>query len=293
METVDVTILIAVRNEVENISACLDGASPARRVLVVDSASEDGTADIARDHGAEVLEFRWNGRYPRKRQWALDHADIETPWVLLLDADERIPEPLWGEIREVVSAPESHAAYFALKQFHFMGRVLRFGGFSHSAICLFRTGRARFEHLLPDSGEDLDMEVHERLQVEGSIGRLKTPLIHWDAKGLHAYLARHNAYSTWEAANRLRLLSDSSTSEDRIRPRLRGNLQEHRRFLKQLAMRLPGEPWLWFLYHFILRGGVLEGRRGWIASQIRRAYIEQVRAKMLERSHSEFRSEAQ
>ena len=278
----DITVLIAARNEAANLAACLASLTPARRVVVVDSHSHDETAAIARARGAEVVPFQWNGQYPRKRQWALDHLAFQTEWIILLDADEAVPPELWNEISEILHAPRPRAAYLVKKQFHFMGRCLRFGGFSHSAVFLFQRGKARFENLLPDVGENLDMEVHERLIVEGPLGRLRHPLLHRDAKGLAAYVARHNAYSTWEAAIRFQALSTGRYGADAIRPRLFGNAQERRRFLKQLAMRLPGEAAAWFLYHYIARGGFLEGRRGLIASQIRRAYIEQVRAKVLE-----------
>src|SRR5690625_7228949 len=92
-----------------------------------------------------------------------------------------------------------------------MGRRFRFGGFSHQAVLLFRNGRARFEELIDDPASALDMEVHERVLVEGSIGILQTPLIHEDYKGLEAYIDRHNRYSTWEA----RLRSDFLRSEER------------------------------------------------------------------------------
>jgi glycosyltransferase involved in cell wall biosynthesis len=282
-EPLDLTVLIATRNEAANIGACLDSLVPVRRVLVVDSGSRDGTAERAAARGAEVFPFAWNGRYPRKRQWALDTLDVRTAWIALLDADESVPPALWDDVRAVLHGPAAHAAYLAEKEFHFLGRRLRHGGFAHRAVFRFRTGRARFENLLPDVGEGLDMEVHERLIVEGTVGTLPHPLRHRDAKGLDAYVARHNAYATWEAALRYRFLTTGDYGESAIRPRWNGNVQERRRFLKRLAMRLPAEPWAWFLYHFVLRGGFREGRRGLIAAQLRRAYIEQVRAKVCER----------
>jgi hypothetical protein len=199
---------------------------------------------------------------------------------LLLDADEVVPAALADEIADVVLRPAAMDAYLITKGFHFLGRRFRFGGFSHAAVALFRTGKARFERLVDDAADGLDMEVHERLIVDGRIGRLHTPLIHDDAKGLEAYLARHNKYSTWEARLRRQFLATGRWGEDAITPRLWGNVQQRRRWLKRLAMRAPGEPWLWFAYHLVLRGAILEGRRGWIASRIRAQYIADVRAKM-------------
>jgi glycosyltransferase involved in cell wall biosynthesis len=276
----DVTVLVATRNEAANLNECLASLTPARRVVVVDSHSTDATPEIAAAHGAERVSFRWTGRYPRKRQWAMDHLGITTAWILLLDADESVPPQLWEEIRSVVEreAPIPRA-FLATKQFHFLGRRMRFGGFSHDAVVLFRTGQARFERLLDDVGEDLDMEVHERLIVDGPLGRFRHSLVHRDRKTLEAYRARHAAYATWEAALRDRFLRTGRYGEDAIAPKLFGNAQERRRFLKRIALRLPMESWIWFFHHAIIRGAFLEGRRGLLAARIRKEYIDEVRAK--------------
>jgi glycosyltransferase involved in cell wall biosynthesis len=277
-----ITVLIATRNEEANIGRCLAALSPAQRVIVIDSHSVDSTVQISKEVGAEVVQFQYRGGYPKKRQWALDNLKIETPWVLLIDADEVVPEDLWNEIHQNISNSNGHVAYMITKGFHFLGRRLRFGGFSHSAVLLFRLGLARFEEILNEPSDSFDMEIHHRVIVNGSIGKLKTPLIHEDFKGLAAYIDRHNRYSTWEAKVRQNFIKIGQWGRDIIRPRLFGNIQERRRFLKTLAIRIPFEPQLWFLYHYVLRLGFLEGRRGLIASQIRANYIAQVRAKMYE-----------
>lgn len=279
-----ITVVIAARNEAPNIERCVTSAQRAARVCVVDSQSTDGTDMIARRAGAEVTQFAYSGGYPKKRQWALEVLGISTPWVLLLDADEAVPHGLWEEIAATISSPQARSGYLITKGFHFLHRRLRFGGFSHSAVLLFRTGRARFENLIDCPESQQDMEVHERLIVDGAVGRLKAPLIHEDFKGLYAYLDRHNRYSTWEASLRYIYLRTGQYGRQTIRPRFWGDAQERRRFLKTLAVRMPFEPWLWFIYHYFLRLGLLEGVPGLIASRTRAAYIAQVRAKMYELS---------
>ena len=124
------------------------------------------------------------------------------------------------------------------------------------------------------------MEVHERLLVDGRTAKLRTPLIHQDFKGLEAYRERHHCYATWEAAVRHRFLTAGRYGEEAIDPKLFGNAQERRRWLKRLVIRLPFEPTIWFCYHCFVRGGFLEGRAGFIACQIRAQYIAEVRRKM-------------
>ncbi len=280
--SIPVTVLVAAKNEEANLPRCLSALKPAQRVVVLDSHSTDRTPEVARDHGAEIVQFEYSGGYPKKRQWALDTLDLATEWMFLLDADEVVPTALWEEIANATANSDGPAAYLITKGFHFLGRRFRFGGFSFSAVLLFRRGRARFERLVEDPAEALDMEVHERVLVNGSVGRLKTPLIHEDFKGLEAYIQRHNEYSTWEAKLRSQFLESGSYGDESVHPRLLGNAQERRRFLKKIAVRAPFEPSLWFVYHYLLKGGFLEGRPGFIASQIRASYISQVRAKIFE-----------
>jgi glycosyltransferase involved in cell wall biosynthesis len=277
-----VTVVVATKNEEANIASCLLSLTQAHRVLVVDSDSTDLTQAIARQHGSEVINYTYTGGYPKKRQWALDHLDICTPWTMLIDADEQVPAALWSEIGSVLDSPTACTAYLVRKGFHFLGKRFRFGGFSHLAIMLFRTGHARFEQTAGNSPNGQDMEVHERLVVDGKIGRLRIPLIHDDCKGLSAYIDRHNKYSSWEAGIRVHFLKTKSWGEHSIKASMFGDVQSFRRFVKPLALKLPFEPFLWFLYHYVLCGAVFEGKRGYIASSLRRAYIEQVRAKVYE-----------
>lgn len=279
-----VTVLIAARNEASNLPKCLASLGPSARVVVADSGSTDPTAEIAAAAGAEVVQFIYVGGYPKKRQWVLDAVPIHTEWVLLLDADEMVPTALWAEVAAAVADPKSPNGFLVTKGFHFLGRRFRFGGFSFAAVLLVRRGKARFERLVDDPAGALDMEVHERVIVDGPVGRLRTPLVHDDFKGLEAYLDRHNKYSTWEARLRHRFLTTGEYGGSAVQPRLFGNAQERRRFLKRVAVRVPGEPLLWFLYHYVVRGGFLEGRPGLIASRIRSDYIAAVRAKVYEMS---------
>ncbi len=281
-EKLPITAVVATKNEAVNIRRCLASLAPARAVFVVDSKSTDGTPTLARNAGADVYDFTYAGGYPKKRQWALDHLPISTEWIFFVDADETIPSGLWAEISRETAKKDADA-YLITKGFHFMGKRFRFGGFSHAAVLLFRRGFARFEQVFADEPPDApDMEIHERLLVDGRIKRLETPLIHHDFKGLSAYIDRHNRYSTWEAENRYQYLTTGRWGVSALSSTLFGNVQQQRRYLKSIAVRIPGEPVLWFLYHYGFRLGFLEGRRGLIASRIRANYIADVRAKLFE-----------
>jgi glycosyltransferase involved in cell wall biosynthesis len=277
-----ITVLIAIKNEAVNLPRCLSSLGLADRVVIVDSQSTDDSVRIAMEHGAEVVQFKYMGRYPKKRQWALENININTPWVFLMDADELISLDLWTEIEHVISQSSSPDAFFVKKEFHFLGQKIRYGGFSFSAVLLFRKGKARFERLFEDALSGLDMEVHERIIVSGTVGALKNSLIHEDFKGLDAYITRHNQYASWEASLRYSLEESGCYGYDTISAKFWGNSQERRRFLKRLIIRLPLEHLVWFIWHYFCCLGFLEGRIGLIACQIRATYISQVKAKLYE-----------
>lgn len=281
-ENVNISVIVAVRNEAQNLRKCLSSLVPANEVIIIDSHSTDSSAEIAEEEfGRSVVQFDYTGKYPKKRQWAMDTCKFRHDWLLLIDADEVVTNELWVEIAETLASP-SHDAYLLEKQFHFLGRRFRYGGFSHQAVLLVRRGTGRFEETMAELSSGLDMEVHERLIVNGSVGRLSESLIHEDFKGLKAYIDRHNAYSTWEAQLRYEFLNTSTYSGDAIKPDLFGNAQSRRRYLKHIVMRLPFEAVIWFLYHYIVRLGFMEGRPGLIASQFRASYIRDVRSKLFE-----------
>lgn len=277
--TVDVTVLVAARNEALNIALCVQSLQCAERVVVLDSHSVDDTADIARANGAEVVQFEFEPGQVKKRQWAMDKLSFTTSWLLLLDADERVPEALWDEISAVTSKKDADAAYLITKGFHFLGHRFRFGGFSHAAVLLMRPGAGRFERLIAAECGEPDMEIHERVFVHGSTGRLSHPLVHADEKGLQAYIDRHEDYAKWEARLRCQFLETGRWGEEGIEPALFGDSQQRRRWLKQLSARTPFEPCLWFLYHYVLRLGILEGKAGFMASYLRASHFANVRRK--------------
>ena len=87
-ETIPVSVIIAARNEAKNLPSCLQALRDFGEVYVIDSQSSDETVEIAREHGATVVQFHYRGGWPKKRQWAMNTLPIAHDWILLLDADE-------------------------------------------------------------------------------------------------------------------------------------------------------------------------------------------------------------
>jgi glycosyltransferase involved in cell wall biosynthesis len=181
---VPVSVVIVAKNEARDIAACLESARWAEERLVVDTGSGDDTMARAAAAGARVLQHEWLG-YAATKNWAFTQASHD--WILSLDADERVSAELAREIRTVVQGEAPLAAYELPRRFHFQGRWLRHGGcYPDWQLRLFRRGRARY-------GEDL---VHERLHVEGAVGRLRGALEHDSYPTLSDFLVKLDEYST-------------------------------------------------------------------------------------------------
>ncbi|MFP6886588.1 MAG: glycosyltransferase family 2 protein, partial [Opitutales bacterium] len=123
---VRVSVLIPCKNEEENLPRCLEGVAWTDEVFVVDSQSEDGTAMIAEEAGASVVQFEYAGGWPKKKNWALENLPFRNEWVLIVDADEVMPVEAEKEIRSIVSdSGETPSGYWINRRYFFLGKPLR------------------------------------------------------------------------------------------------------------------------------------------------------------------------
>ena len=278
-ERAPVSALIPTRNEESNIEKYLASVAWADEIVVVDSASSDRTVELALSLGATVVPFSWDGTGPRKRNWALANYPWRNQWVLLLDADEEVTPELANEISRVVRANPDEAGFLIHFHYFFLGKMLRHGD-PLWKLCLVRHRDARFETMNVPEVTSCDVEVHEWVRVAGRVGRLRSVMLHRDRQDLHHHFDRHNTYSDWEALLRTRYRLRDVSSE--VRPSLFGSPVERRRFFKQWFLAVPGKPWLYFFYSYLLRGGFLDGRPGFIYNALKSVYWYQVSAKEYE-----------
>ena len=276
--TVPISVLIPTRNEEENIIKCLESLVWADEVWVVDSYSTDRTTGIAESLGAKVAPFKWDGRGPRKKNWALDHLPWKHDWVLIVDADEEVTPELRDEVAVAIARP-GYEAYLVPFHFYFLGRLLRHGAPLRKLI-LFRHAKVRFERTNVPDVTGYDVELHEHPLVRGLTGKLQSPMVHHDMADLHHHFQRHNIYSDWEALLRTRYRDRSGEGE--IQPRLLGSAMERRRFIKRLFLSCPGKPFLYFFYSYVLRGGFLDARPGFIYDVLKAMYWYQISVKEYE-----------
>ncbi|WP_293048094.1 glycosyltransferase family 2 protein, partial [Moorena sp. SIO1F2] len=198
-----VSVLIPAKNEEANLPACLESVNRADEVFVVDSQSSDRSIEIVEEYGANLVQFHFNGFWPKKKNWSLDNLEFRNQWVLIVDCDERITPELWDEIAVAIENHDYNGYYINRKVF-FLGQWIRFGGkYPDWNLRLFKHEKGRYENLktegIPNTG---DNEVHEHVVLEGKAGYLQNDMLHIDFKDIYHWLERHNRYSNWEAEER-------------------------------------------------------------------------------------------
>jgi len=229
-----VGVAIVALNEEQMLPGCLDSVSWAAERLVVDAGSQDRTVEQALQAGARVLHREWDG-YASQKNFAMDQ--IKQDWVLILDADERVSEPLAREIQQVTEGwkegdPEGYLIPF--KQ-HVLGRVLLHGGWGEEyfILRLFKKGWTRYQ----------DQSVHERLRVEGPVGRLGHAVDHYPYRSVSQMLGKQYRYASLEARELLG--------------------QGHRPVLRRDFLIRPLRYWI---DRYLRLGGILDGTPGFVAA---------------------------
>ena len=272
MSILQLTIAIPARNEERNLASCLQalGSDLASQVVVIDSGSTDATAAVARAHGAELIQFQWNGRFPKKRNWYLRHHTPSTTWVLFLDADEILTPAVKREIAAALPG-SSHQGFLLSYTNYFLGRRLR-GGYPLRKHALFRVAGVEYERIEEDHWSQCDMEVHEHPIVAGSIGLIRSRIDHRDLRGIDSYMSKHNQYAAWEAHRLFSHRQDAHTV---------ASWKPHQR----LKYRLISSPWgglAFFFGSFFAMGGWRDGSIGFAFCLLKAGYFTQIACRLRE-----------
>jgi glycosyltransferase involved in cell wall biosynthesis len=263
---VPVSVVIPIKNEAGNLPRCLESVRWVDEIFVVDSQSTDGSIALAEQGGAQVVQFQFNGTWPKKKNWALENLPFSHEWVFILDADEVLPPEAEAEFSTAIAAPDDIAGYWINRRFMFMGKWLRHSYYPNWNLRLFRHSLGRYEKLTEADTRSGDNEVHEHVIISGPTGRLRCEMDHYAFPTVEVFVEKHNRYSNWEA--RVSAESKLAGSDTRISSSTVGR----RRKLKQFSQRLPFRPLLRFLYVYVWQKGFLDGREGYYFARLHGFY---------------------
>jgi glycosyltransferase involved in cell wall biosynthesis len=268
----DLTIAIPVRNEAQNLPGCIGAIGPdlARHIVVIDSGSTDQTVAVAESLGAEVVNFVWDGKFPKKRNWYLRNHTPTTKWVLFLDADEFMTAEFKAELRTALAQGDEYAGFWLSYTVYFLGKQLK-GGYPMRKLALFRVGAGEYERIDEDQWSKLDMEVHEHPVLTGQVGVINQKIDHQDFRGIGHYMNKHNEYANWETARFLQTANSEAAKNWTWKQRLKYRLM-------QSVFIGPA----YFCGSFFLLGGFRDGSRGLAFSLLKAAYFTQIYCRLRE-----------
>lgn len=213
-----VTALIPTFNEEPVIAECLRSVAWVDELFVVDSFSRDKTPEIARGFGARVVQHEYLNSAAQKN-WAIPQSSH--PWVLLVDADERVTPELAEEIQRLLEEGPRADGYWIHRVNHFLGRRMKHCGWeTDKVIRLFRRDVARYEA----------KEVHAEIDLPGSLPTLRHPLLHYSFRSFAQYWRKMEIYSDWGASQMWK--------EGRRAGLVSIGLRPVQRFLKMYVFRL-------------------------------------------------------
>jgi len=263
-----ISVLILTYNEEINIADCLRSVSWSNDVVVLDSFSTDQTAEIANGLGARVAQRRFDN-YASQRNFGLSELSYRNPWVLMLDADERVPADLRDEMLHAVSTVASGVCLLRMRRRdHIYGRwIRRSSGYPTWFGRVARIGRVWAER-----------PYNEQIKTDGQVVGLSHHLDHYPFnKGFHEWTMKHDRYSSMEAA-----LLMSGASSWRWRHLFATDPGERRVAAKGVLYSMPCRPALVFLSLYIFRGGIFEGRAGLTFCMLRSWYEFMINCKYRE-----------
>jgi glycosyltransferase involved in cell wall biosynthesis len=264
-----ISVVILTLNEEVNLAGCLESVRWSDDVVVLDSFSRDRTTAIAEERGARVVHRTFDD-YASQRNFALRDISYRHAWILMLDADERVPPELQREMLSATAAADDAVVLFRMRRKdHLFGRWIRgSSGYPTWFGRLMRVGRVRVERA-----------INEEYHADGAIGELRSNLHHFPFnKGFAAWIEKHDRYSTMEA--KLRLAKQPETV--RGAELFSADATLRRRALKSVLYRVPGRPVIVFFALYLFRGGIVEGRAGLTFSLLRAWYEYMIDCKYFE-----------
>lgn len=256
----DLTAIILTKDEEKHIARCINSLQGiCNEIVVVDSFSKDKTVDIAQGLGARVYLHPWKN-YAKQFNYAVYECDIHTEWIWRIDADEYLEGGLGEAVKSVITQCDTNVnGIYVRKRIDFMGKPLLHGGWYPSYhLKVFRKGHGDCENRWMDEHirifDGTTITVKEGNQVDANLNNLT-----W-------WTEKHNGYATREMADMLMMEYGLDAKAQEIQPKLFGTEEQRKRWFKMVYIKAPlfVRPFLNFFVRYVLRGGFLDGKKGFI-----------------------------
>lgn len=263
---INISVLITTLNEADNLPRCLSALQDFDEIIIIDSGSTDETVAIAKSFGAQVIDFKWDKKYPKKRQWCLDNLTIKHDFVFWVDGDEELTPALVEELR---SLDQRAAGYFVKGLYVWDGKDLKHG-LNNNKLALINRHKIEFPIV-----NDLDIEGmgeieghYQPVLKEGYknelIGQLSQSLHHFAYEDAQGWERRHKRYARWEAE----MIKRQAYPKD-------PNIWRER--LKTVFRNMPFRGLIAFGHCYIWKAGFLDGAAGYKFALSRLRYYQLVR----------------
>ena len=259
MEKLDLSVIILTYNEELHIRRCIENVNVfAKKVYVVDCHSTDGTQDIARQLGAEVVEHDWPGNQAEQFNWALDSIDVQTEWILRLDADEYLLPELVNELKQKLPMLAADVSGITFNRRHiFMGRWMKRGIYPVKLLRIFRRGKGMCEQRLMD----------EHIQLfEGRSVEFDNDFCDHNLNDLSWFCHKHVNYAIREAVDLLDIELDLTGAAEADETK---NISQQAQSKRMKKHKYAKQPLFWrsfayFMYRYFIKGACLDGKVGFI-----------------------------
>lgn len=254
---IDVTVIILTFNEEQHIKRCLENVNLfAKKVYVIDSFSTDNTVGIAKSMGATVVQHKWPGNQAEQFNWALENIEIDTEWILRLDADEYLLPELVEELKTRVPSLDENITGITFKRRHiFLGRWMKRGTYPVMILRMFRTGKAVCEQRLMDEHIEL---------LQGESITFENDFVDENLNNLSWWANKHVGYAVREAAELLDIEYNITGNDSGERHLSEKTLQKRKLKLKYAKKPLFWRSFAYFIYRYFFKLGFLEGKEGFL-----------------------------
>lgn len=256
----DLSVIILTYNEELHIRRCLENVCPiAKKVYVIDSPSTDRTVEICNEFAnVEVIVHKYPGNQAEQFNWALDNVKIDTEWILRLDADEYLLPELIEELNNRIPTMSTDITGIEFKRRHiFMGKWVKHGIYPVIILRMFRNGVGRYDNRLMD--EHIGLRNGKSIVFENDF--CDHSLIKIDE-----YCIKHVNYASREASEILSDTFNLSNHIDSLNSLGNQAQSKHKKKSKYNNLPLFWRSFAYFLYRYIVKGGFLDGKEGFLFS---------------------------